>query len=207
MLTWCSRAVNFSFPSFRAVSRTRPSPLGLLSRLCVRPRLGCCVFSLVCGLPSTTSAGDPSPLFGCFVGSMPPYDSPLSFVKDLPLIAFSLRPTLLLCGRQRGLPVLAYEVSLHACGLRLRGTAAHSRYRALPCCLLVRPHHGLPETFDFGAQYPAYRYPCPTLQVQPYGYPHMARGQDDSLYLSCTTLSFATPYRFIPALAVSPTHT
>jgi len=33
MLTCCSRAVNFSFPSFRAVSRTRSSPLGPLSPL------------------------------------------------------------------------------------------------------------------------------------------------------------------------------
>ena len=114
MLTWCSRAVNFSFPSFRAVSRTRSSPLGLLSRLGVRHRLGCCVFSLVFGLPSTTSAGDPSPLFGCFVGTMPQYDSPSPFMRDLPLIAFSLRPTVLLCGRRRGLPVLALGVSLHA---------------------------------------------------------------------------------------------
>src|SRR5262252_483630 len=33
----------------------------------------------------------------------------------------------------------------------------------------------------------------------------MARGQDDSLDLSCTTLSFATPSRFIPALSgISP---
>src|SRR6516165_10406218 len=59
MLTWCSRAVNFSFLSFLAASRTRSSPLGLLSRLGVRHRLGRCVFSLVFGLPSTTSAGDP----------------------------------------------------------------------------------------------------------------------------------------------------
>jgi hypothetical protein len=29
----------------------------------------------------------------------------------------------------------------------------------------------------------------------------MARGQDDSLNLSCTTLAFATPSRFIPALS------
>src|SRR5262249_24943365 len=130
MLTWCSRAVNFSFLSFLAVSRTRSSPLGLLSRLGVRRRLGCCVFSLVCGLPSTTSAGDPSLLFGCFVGTMPPYDSPPPFMKDLPLLAFSLRPTLLLGGQRRGLPVLALEVSLHAWGLRLRGPAAHSRKRA-----------------------------------------------------------------------------
>src|SRR5215471_5777128 len=76
MLTWCGRAVNFSFPFFLAASRTRSSPLGLLSRLGVRPRLGCRVFSLVCGLPSTTSAGDFSLLFGCFVGIMPQYDCP-----------------------------------------------------------------------------------------------------------------------------------
>src|SRR4029077_17490109 len=157
MLTWCSRAVNFSFPSFRAASRTRSSPLGLLSRLGVRPRLGCCVFSLVCGLPSPTPAGDASRLFGCFVGTMPQYDSPSPFMKDLPLIAFSLRPTVLLGGRRRGLPVLAHGVSLHAWGLRLRRTTARSRYRAQPYCLLAYRHHGLPETRDFGAQYPAYR--------------------------------------------------
>ena len=126
MLTWCSRAVNFSFSFFLAASRTRSSPFGLLSRLGVRPGLGCRVFSLVCGLPSTTSAGDFSLLFGCFVGNMPQYDSPSPFMRDLPLIAFSLRPALP-DGRRRGLPVLAHEVSLHAWGLRLRGTAAHSR--------------------------------------------------------------------------------
>src|SRR6516165_4625026 len=114
MLTWCSRAVNFSFLSFLAASRTRSSPLGLLFRLGVRHRLGCCVFSLVFGLPSTASADDPSPLFGCFVGTMPQCDSPPSFMRDLPLIAFSLRPTALLGGRRRGLPVLALGVSLHA---------------------------------------------------------------------------------------------
>src|SRR5215469_790788 len=114
MLTWCSRAVNFSFPSFLAVSRTRSNPLGLVSRLGVRPRLGCCVFSLVCGLFSTTSAGVSSLLFGCFVDTTPQYDSPLPFMEDLPLIAFSSRPAVFLYGRQRGLPVLAHGVSLHA---------------------------------------------------------------------------------------------
>src|SRR6516164_3873126 len=201
MLTWCSRAVNFSFPSFLAASRTRSSPLGLLSRLGVRPRLGCRVFSLACNLPSTTSAGDESLLFGCFVGNTSQYDSPLPFVKDLPLIAFSFRPTWLHDGQPWGLPVLALEVSLHAWGLRLRGTAAHSRKRAQPYRLLVFPHHGHPASVDFGAQYPAYRCPCPTLQVRPRGRPRMARGQDDSLDLSCTTLSFATSSRFIPALS------
>ena len=94
MLTWCSRAVNFSFLSFLAASRTRSSPLGPLSRLGVRYGLGCCVFSLVSGLPSTTSAGDRPLLFGCFVGTTPLYDSPPPFMKDLSLIAFSFRPSL-----------------------------------------------------------------------------------------------------------------
>src|SRR5215469_11841066 len=35
-------------------------PAWPLSRHGVRRRLGCCVFSSVCRLPSTTSAGDPS---------------------------------------------------------------------------------------------------------------------------------------------------
>src|ERR1700685_1998930 len=130
MLTWCSRAVNFSFLSFLAASRTRSSPLVLLSRLGVRPRLGCCVFSSVCSLFSTASAGDTPPLFGCFADTTLQYDSPPSCIRDLPLIAFSLRPTVLPGGQRRGLPVLAPGVSLHAWGLRLRGAASHLRYRA-----------------------------------------------------------------------------
>src|SRR5690242_3403812 len=98
MLTWCSRAVNFCFFSLLAASRTRSSPFGPLPRLGVRHRLGSCVFSLVCGLPSTTSAGDLSLLFGCFVGTTPQYDSSLPFMRVLSLIAFSLRPTPLLVG-------------------------------------------------------------------------------------------------------------
>src|SRR5574342_629840 len=58
--------------------RIRFSPLGPLPRLGVRHRLGCGVFSLASGLPSTTSAGDGSLLFGCFVGTMPLFDSPRS---------------------------------------------------------------------------------------------------------------------------------
>src|SRR5438270_6489244 len=76
MLTWCSSAVNFSFPSFFATSRTRSSPLRPLTRLGVRCELGSGVFSLVSGLPSTTSAGGFPLLFGCFVATTPLYDSP-----------------------------------------------------------------------------------------------------------------------------------
>src|SRR6266849_6015229 len=76
MLTWCSSAVNFSFPFCFAASRTRSSPLRPLSRHGVRCELGSGVFSLVSGLPSTTSAVGFPLLFGCFVGTTPLYDSP-----------------------------------------------------------------------------------------------------------------------------------
>src|SRR5712692_2705445 len=133
MLTWCSSAVNFSFPSFFAASRTRSSPLRPLPRHGVRCELGSDVFSLVSGLPSTTSAGGCPLLFGCFVSTTPLYDSPLPCMEDLWLIAFSSRPAYF-HGRRRGLPVLAHGVSLHAWGLRLRGAAPRSRYRE--CALL-----------------------------------------------------------------------
>ncbi len=77
---------------FFAASRTRASPFGSLSRLGVRHEFGSCVFSLASGLSSTASAGDFAPLFGCFAGTTPLYDSPPPFMKDLPLIAFSFRP-------------------------------------------------------------------------------------------------------------------
>src|ERR1700681_708407 len=46
--------------------------------------------------------------------------------------------------------------------------------------------------------YPACTCPCPTLRERHYCCPHMARGQDGSLLLSCMTLSFTTSRRFIP---------
>ena len=57
---------------------------------------------------------------------------------------------------------------------------------------------------DFAAQYPACLFPCSTLRVLPYGQPRMTRGQDGLLILSCTTLSFATLCRFIPAHQARP---
>src|SRR5207245_5587381 len=113
MLTWCSSAVNFRFPFCFAALLTRSSPLRPLSRRGVRCELGSGVFSLVSGLPSTTSAGGCPLLFGCFAGTTPLYDSPLPCMEDLWLIALSSRPAHY-HGRRRGLPVLAHGVSLHA---------------------------------------------------------------------------------------------
>ena len=41
--------------------------------------------------------------------------------------------------------------------------------------------------------------PLSTLHDQPCDWPRMTRGQDGSLCLSCVTLSFTAPRRFIPA--------
>src|SRR5437764_5020382 len=82
---------------------------------------------------------------------------------------------------------------------RGRASLAFSRLRVVAFRTVRRRR--LPETPDFGAQYPACRYPCPTLQVQHCCCPRMARGQGGSLFLPCTTLSFATLCRFIPALS------
>jgi hypothetical protein len=107
------------------------------------------------------------------------------------------------CARalRQGLPVLALGVSLHTWGLRLRGAVlvlAFSIPPVLPSASSDSGRLSIPTVF--GAQYPASRHPCPTLQVRRYHRPRMARGQSGSLRLPCTTLSFATPCRFIPAL-------
>jgi hypothetical protein len=54
---------------------------------------------------------------------------------------------------------------------------------------------------DVAVVFAKYRLVRPTLQVQPRDRPRMARGQDGSLFLSCTTLSFAASCRFIRALS------
>ena len=59
---------NFNFPSFLAALRTHSSPLIPLSLLCVWRELDRSVFSLVNGLPSTSTASALTPLFGCFAG-------------------------------------------------------------------------------------------------------------------------------------------
>src|ERR1035437_9913124 len=76
-------------PDAHAPARLSHSPGSV-----VRYGLGCSVFSSVNGLPSATSASGSPLLFGCFVGTTPWYDSPRPCMRDLPLIAFSLRPAL-----------------------------------------------------------------------------------------------------------------
>jgi hypothetical protein len=63
------------------------------------------------------------------------------------------------CGRRLGLSVLARGASIHAWGLRLRRSAAHSQYRAPPYCLPVRDTPSASRISDFGAQFPSLHIP------------------------------------------------
>ena len=94
------------------------------------------MFSLVSGLPSTPSAGGPSPLFGCFAGTMPLYDSPSPYTWGL--IAHRFLPP------ARGLPTTDGDGASRFSRVEFlcmrgvfdsAGTAVHSRYRAPPYCL------------------------------------------------------------------------
>src|ERR1035437_4506911 len=122
-------------------------------------------------------------------------------MRDLPLIAFSLRPAWIVARAATGSPgsrarnFSAYLGSLTPPS-RVRTRASARTRMAFPP--LRQDRHS--DLRHFGAQYPAYGYPSPTLQVRPRDRPRMAGGQGGSLRLPCTTLPFATPCRFIPAL-------
>ena len=88
---------------------------------------------------------------------------------------------------------------MHARGLRLRGVRrvlALTHPLVLPSAMLndVGTPVAIISQLD---TLPAL--PLSTLRWQPRGWPCMTRGQDGSLRLSCMTLSFTTPRRFIPA--------
>ena len=174
MLTWCSSAVNFtSQPVYPAFPALRPVQVKLLHVLLgQRPSLHC--------LRRRSPA---------FVRLLHRYYAavrlPAAVHEGLIAHRVLLPAHSLLAG--------GYGVSRFSCMERLlcmlwvfdsAGPAVHLRGRALPCCLLTVRHHRHPVTPDFGALYPAYKFPCPTLQVQPYDYPHMARGQSGSLFPS-----------------------
>ena len=111
---------------------------------------------------------------------------------------------------------------MHAWGLRLR--SAHDAlaiWRASQYCLPVSLTPSAPLVFAISeltsSGYPAYMCPCPGSVAPLFGgsarcvsnassaplrvRPHMARGQDGSLLLSCMTLAFTTSRRFIPTLS------
>ena len=187
-----------------AASRTPSSPRDLrCSGFCVRSRLDCLVFLLAGPLPSADSADDSaSPLFAGLNGTMGPSDFPRAFMSALPPVEFSDR-----CGRLPSadswdLPVLVFEVSTHAPGLRLRrvqpGLANH--------VLVDVAFHGLEgvgtsELPAFGAQFLGLGVPLPLPHPRCYHRQRTTQGQRIRLRFRCKTLSFSTSNRFIPAFS------
>ena len=208
MLTWCSRAVNLSFLFFFAASRTRSSPLGPLSRLGVWCELGSGVFSLVSGLPSTTSAGGSL----AFVRLLRRYYAAvrLPAAVHVGLIAHRLLLTGPHATAADGNGVSRFSRMEFLCMLGVFDSAGPRRTRVfaharccLPYCLtpsapwyrgISELNFGIPSLHDT----PVQRFKCDLTRR-----PRMARGQDGSLFLSCMTLSFTTSCRFIPTLSRS----
>src|SRR5712664_182563 len=158
------------------------------------------MFSLVGRLPSMPSANGFPFLFGHFVGTVRPSDSPATCMLDFWFMTFSNRP--------------AHEI--------VTGVAGASRLSRMefPCMLGVsdcaesfessrwRFHQcGLPSRWTtsalridlFRSSMSRLHVPLSTLHEQPCDWPRMTRGQGGSLRLPCVTLSFTTPYRFLPA--------
>src|SRR3989442_9115185 len=158
------------------------------------------MFSLVGRLPSMPSANGFPRLFGHFVGTVRPSDSPSTCMLDFWFMTFSNRPV--------------HEI--------VTGVAGASRFSRMefPCMLGVsdcaesfessrwRFHQcGLPSRWTtsalridlFRSSISRLHVPLSTLHEQPCDWPRMTRGQGGSLRLPCVTLSFTTPYRFLPA--------
>jgi len=109
-------------------------------------------------------------------------------------------------GRQRGLPVLARPGTpfpdmpgVSDCAGFMVGSHFSS---SMMWPSASRNSVGAPDVIDFAAQYPACLCPCQRFTCNLNGGPRMTRGQDGLLFLSCRTLSFSIPCRFIPALSV-----
>src|SRR5712691_7452342 len=110
------------------------------------------------------SAASPLALFGHFVRTMQPLDSPATFVPDLYLIGFSERPAD--CAGATGVSRFSRVESL--CMHGVYDSAGSRRTRMFSRTRLVLPASRTPSApwiGDFGAPYPAYIYPCPTLPV------------------------------------------
>lgn len=128
--------------------RTPCNPWDTRTPLCVGCVLGSMMFSLVTGLPSTTSA---TPVSTDLVRRLRRFYAHVRLLAGVHvrilLLASRTDPGLVDLGYQRGLPVLARAVSQRANGSRttpgLRGTQA-SRFRPLWCCLPARSTRSAP---------------------------------------------------------------
>jgi hypothetical protein len=148
-------------------------------------------------LPPMPSASGFPLLFGHFVGSTQPSDSPPACMLDFRLMAFSNRPATS-TGADWVSRFSRVEFPCMTGVSDCAESAECSRCRLLRCCLPSRVTASALWSRLFRSSIPCLHVPLSTLRWQPYGWPRMTRGQDGSLCLSCVTLSFTTPRRFYP---------
>jgi hypothetical protein len=158
------------------------------------------MFSLAGRLPSEPSADDLPSLFRLFAGTSRPSDSLPTFMLDFWFMHLLQPARLLHCsGADRASrfsraefpcmpgsqtsqsPVDARGFAPTGIAFRLRELRRHSDFRT------------------FRGSMAGLHVPLSTLHAQPCDCPRMTRGQVGSLLLTCATLTFATPRRFIPA--------
>ena len=109
----------------------------------------------------------------------------------------SVSPSVPPTARARLGPLGSRAWSFYACmgSTTPQGHGALASFRTPHLVLPASRTPSAPWIGDFGAQYPAYIYPCPTLQVRPLDRPRMARGQSGLLRLSLydSFIHYSTP--------------
>jgi hypothetical protein len=146
------------------------------------------------------SASGFSLLFEHFVGSTRPSDFPTTCMLDSWFMTFSNRPAHVIVTGVAG--VSRFSRVEFPCMLGFSDCAESSessRWRFPRCGLPSRWTTSALRIHLFRSSMSRLHVPLSTLRVQPCDWPRMTRGQDGSLCLSCVTLSFTTPCRFLPA--------
>jgi hypothetical protein len=200
--------VNRSCLFLRALSRTPRNPWDILAPFCVGRMLGSMAFSLVTGLPSTTSAAGVSTHF---VRRLRWYYAHVRLLAGVPariaLLASRTgpeadkprKPTRSLGSRgPRGHPV-----SRRAYGSRTTPGLMETRDVVSASVAFPLQALGRRLEFVFRSSIPRPSMPLSTLHPAPRGTQRKTRGQDGSLLLSGGALSSPTARRFIPTIALA----
>ena len=159
-------------------------------------------FSLVPGLPSTTSAANVSL---SSVRQLRRYYARVRLLADVHdrIVLLASRPDPpCFDGYRRGLSVLARAVSRRAYGSwTTPGLTVARDVVSASVAFLLRALSRRPEC-AFRSSIPRPSMPLSTLHLVPHGTRRKTRGQDGSLLLSRGALSSPTARRFIPTLAL-----
>src|ERR1700722_1334659 len=145
------------------------------------------MFSLVGCLPSMPFASGCPLLFGHFVGSTQPSDSPSACMLDFRLMAFSNRPATS-TGTDWASRFSRVEFPCMPGVSDCAESTECSRWRPLRYCLPSCVTASALCSRLFRSSIPCLHVPLSTLQWQPRGWPRMTRGQDGSLTKRGTTV-------------------